>query len=254
MDELPSNPCRVIRKSSYGRTDLFLKDPGVTIREIKCMGGIRRKETANVFHTLNSARDIAGACCWHCCEEIADDATVIPLPSVYDSTEGVYHVYGRTCSPGCAKAYVLEHTTFDRGQHLNVLVRMLREVYDVAGPVVETPPRPALRRFGGVFDPSHLPRARCRLVQPPFVSYCMLLEEHNEEINQAFTLPSTSADVLMDDNEIDEPQPPAAFDEFLRERTDEPDAGGDGRARRKGKRRDDDGGRDNGPMAKFCKP
>lgn len=268
MDELPVNPCRVIRKSSYGRTDLFLKDPSITIREIKCMGGIRRRETANVYHTLTNVREATGACCWHCCEEIHDNSTVIPLPSVYDSNEGVYHVYGRTCSPGCAKAYVLEHTTFDRGQHLNVLIRMLREVYGIDGPIVETPPRPALKRFGGVFDSSNLPRARCRLVTPPFVSYCMLLEEHNEEANQALTLPSSSTgDVLMEDDDINEPQPPAAFEQFLNRRSGRgEDAVGVSReaaTRRGGKRRMGEeegssssrgGGRDaTGPMSKFCK-
>lgn len=262
MEELPVNPCRLIRKSSYGRTDLFLKDPGVTVREIRCMGGIRRKETANVYHMLPDARHAEGACCWHCCEEIHDGATVVPLPSVYDSLEGVYHVYGRTCSPGCAKAYVLEHTTFDRGQHLNVLIRMLRDVYGIDGPIVETPPRPALRRFGGVFDPTSLPRARCRLIQPPFVSYCMLVEEHNEEVNQASTLPSSNM-IVDDDDGIDEPQPPAAFDDFLRRRADArpPAAAAPPRAavgtRRRGRGEPTGGAAsasgDQGPMSKFCK-
>jgi len=198
---------------------------------------------------------------------------VVPLPSVYDSLEGVYHVYGRTCSPGCAKAYVLEHTTFDRGQHLNVLVRMLRDVYGIDGPIVETPPRPALRRFGGVFDPSSLPHARCRMIQPPFVSYCMLVEEHNENVNQACTLPSSSMIVDDDDDGIDEPQPPAAFGEFLRRKGDArptssstpPCAAVATRRRGRGEATGSGGGGggvppsasgggvDQGPMAKFCK-
>ena len=70
----------------------------------------------------------------------------MPLPRVF--ADGVYHVYGRTCSPGCAKAYVLEHTTFDRGQHLNVLVKMLHDVYGVTGAVTEAPPRPAMATTG----------------------------------------------------------------------------------------------------------
>ena len=182
---MPTDPCvpatslpsRLIRKSSYGRTELFLSD-APNVREVKCMGGVVKRGTANVYHILEDARMATeGTCCWHCCEPVDDNETVIPLPHVYDPTEHVYHVYGRTCSPGCAKAYVMEHTSFDRGQHLNVLHKMLREVYGVQGTVMEAPPRPAMRKFGGVFDPRCQRKAHCRLISPPFVSYCMLIEE-----------------------------------------------------------------------------
>lgn len=198
-----SDPARLVRKSSYGRTQLFLKDSHVAMREVKCMGGITRKGVANVYHMLPDARDTPGAACWHCCEPVHNVHSVVPLPSAYDPQEGVFHVYGRTCSPACAKAYILEHATFDRGQHLNLLTKMLRDVYGVRHAVVETPPRPALRRFGGVFDPTAQPRAECRLITPPFVSYCMIIEEHMGQ-------PSAVAEETLE-----EPQPPAAFDEFL---------------------------------------
>lgn len=251
---------RVVRKSSYGRTQLFLPDPSVVLREVRCMGGITRRSTANVYHTLGDARHAAaGTCCWHCCEPIDDERTVIPLPTVYDSNHHVYHVRGRTCSPGCAKAYVLEHTTFDRGQHLNVLTRMLREVYGVDGPIVETPPRPALRRFGGMFDPRQQPRASCRIVEPPFVSYCMIVEEHSEQPT------SSPADVLgrpppapvEEEGGLDEPPPPALFDDFLRSRGDAPDpapSADETRARRKRPIAPPVTTNPSGPMAKFFKP
>ena len=35
------------------------------------------------------------------------------------------------CSANCAKAYVLEHSTFDRGYQMNMFVRMLRDVYGI---------------------------------------------------------------------------------------------------------------------------
>lgn len=251
MDELPQVQTRVIRKSSYGRTDLFLKDSSVLVREIRCMGGIKKRETANVYHMLGDARNATGTCCWHCCEVITDEASVVPLPCVYDSSENMYHVYGRTCSPGCAKAYILEHTTFDRGQHLNVLVRMLRDVYGITGPVVETPPRPALKKFGGVFDASSIPKAHCRLVTPPFVSYCMLLEEHGDEVSNV--VPSTASnDVTMeDDDNIDEPPPPAAFEEYMAQR-------GEGETTSTGRRKrvttkNSEGSSSSGPMSKFCR-
>ena len=147
------------------------------------------------------------ACCWHCCEEIVDSAeksasanqgtdspstsilpppspfsSRIPMPRVYDAAEGVYYVYGVACSPACAKAYIIEHTSFDRAQHLNTLAHMLRDLYGIEGHVVETPPRPALARFGGSFDPRRATAAfECRVVEPPFVSYCMLVEERGGE-------------------------------------------------------------------------
>ena len=163
----------MIRKAAYGRTQLYLPTPGLIMREIRCMGGIERRACANVYHMLPSAHTTS-SCCWHCCEDVTHP---IPLPRVFDTAERTYYVYGVTCSPSCAKAYVLEHTTFDRGQHLDLLVKMLAEVYHVTQPVVETPPRAALRRFGGPFDPRILSKAECRMVQPPFVSYCMIAEE-----------------------------------------------------------------------------
>ena len=221
----------LIRKSSYGRTQLFLQDSSILYREVKCMGGVVRRDGASIYHALPDSRGVVGSCCWHCCEPIDDQAQVIPLPRVYDPGEGVYHVYGRTCSPACAKAYVVEHTTFDRGKHMNTLVKMLREVYGVTGAVSEAPPRPAMTRFGGTFDPRTLPRTTCRLVQPPFVSYCMIVEEHvaYRDATAEYLLPSpptSSQEMKVEDVDgLDEPPPPALFDEFLRKRDIAQDTG-----------------------------
>ena len=151
-----------------------------------------RRERASVAGPLADARGVAGAACWHCCEPIEDNATAIPLPRAFDPNEQVYHAYGRTCSPGCAKAYVIEHTTFDRGQHLNTLVRMLREVYGVEQPVVETPPRPALRRAAGPSTHATSRARRAACYDPPFVSYCMIVEEHGTPATS--TLPTEAMD------------------------------------------------------------
>lgn len=215
----------MIRKTAYGRTQLFLPTTTDVIREVKCMGGItHHTSAADVYHVLPDARTESHGCCWHCAEEISDEKTVVPLPRVYDTAEGVYSTYGRTCSPSCAKAYILEHTTFDRGQHLNVLVKMLRDVYAYTEPIVETPPRPALKRFGGVFDTRQSNRrVRCRLVQPPFVSYCMVVEEHmkdNPEREEGTTIPTV--DMEEEEDSLDEPRPPALFEEFLKQKAKPP--------------------------------
>lgn len=268
MEVHPAARPRLIRKSSYGRTQLFLQECNVMFREVKCMGGIVRRDVANVYHTLPDARGVPGSACWHCCEPVEDESQVVPLPRVYDPSECVYHVYGRTCSPACAKAYVIEHTTFDRGQHMNTLTRMLREVYGITEGVTEAPPRPAMRRFGGTFDPKTLQRATCRLLQPPFVSYCMIVEEHvGGETSQTQPQQLLPADMEVEDADgLDEPPPPALFDAFLTSR--EGEGGGGGHARRGGEargRKREGGGtsaaaapvakrpRTPGPMSKFFK-
>ena len=199
-----TDPTRLVRKSAYGRTQLFLPSPTAVLREVKCMGGMTKKETASVYHVLPAAHEAGGAACWHCCEPVGSAS--IPIPLYYDSGERVYHVYGTTCCPGCAKAYILEHTTFDRGQHLNVLVKMLREAYGVAHPVVETPPRPALKRFGGAFDPTTQPKAACRLVEPPFVSYTMIVEERAGQ----------PVELAEEAESLHEPPPPGIYADFVR--------------------------------------
>ena len=180
------------------------------------MGGVVRRDDASVYHVLPAAREADGACCWHCCEMIAPGEPVVPLPRVH--ADGVYHVFGRTCSPACAKAYVLEHTTFDRGAQLDVLVKMLREVYGVTGPVHETPPRPALRRFGGHFDPRATPRAACRLVTPPFVSYCMLVAETTQGDDMVPEALPAAPEEPEEADTFDAPQPPGVFEAFVQAR------------------------------------
>jgi uncharacterized membrane protein YgcG len=163
---------------------------------------------------------------------------------------------------------VIEHTTFDRGQHLNTLTRMLREVYGITDGVIEAPPRPAMKRFGGTFDPATLQRATCRLLQPPFVSYCMIVEEHvgGETQSQPQQPSILSADMEVEDADgLDEPQPPAMFESFLTSRGGEGGGGGHARRGETGGKKREGGGtsgapapaakrtRAPGPMSKFFK-
>ena len=205
------------RKSSYGRTALFLPDPNVLFREVKGMNHV--KGGYKVYHTLPPAYTEPGAACWHCCETIDDHQQVVPVPRVHDPELNTFHVFGRCCSPSCAKAYILEHSTCDRGNQLNLLMKMLREVYDVHDSVKETPPRPALARFGGVFDPKSVPKARCDLVEPPFVSYCMIIEEREESARVVNNIPSVSEAVMEEAEDITHPSSPALFHKFVKKRS-----------------------------------
>lgn len=199
-----------VRKSAFGRSQLFLPSSTTIVREVKCMGGVERHETANVYHIVPPARARADVACWHCCDPVGD--ACVPVPRAYDIHEQTYHVMGTTCGPACAKAYILEHTSFDRSQHLNVLVRMLRDVYGLTAPVVEAPPRAALKRFGGTLEVARHPRVRARLFEPPFVSYCMIAEE-----SLAGAPSPDDMQIEAEDPEaLDEPRPPALYHEFLK--------------------------------------
>ena len=51
-DQPPTNGPQLIRKTAYGRTELFLPTPTTIFREVKCMGGVQRLENACVYHML----------------------------------------------------------------------------------------------------------------------------------------------------------------------------------------------------------
>ncbi len=168
-----------IRKAAFGRTNLFLKDTGVLFREVKCTSSsMTRFSTASIFHQHDACEHVCKTC-WHCCYDFDDTTIPIRLPRLFDPNEEMYHVYGWFCCPSCAKAYILEHATFDRGYQMNVFIRMLREIYKITDPVIESPPRISLQRFGGPFDIEQFRKLNniCSVISPPFISYCMLIEE-----------------------------------------------------------------------------
>jgi len=177
MDEvIPKHPS-TIRKSAFGRTSLFIPSSDVLLREIQCMGGVSRHENASVYHMHEVGNKKVA--CWHCCETF--EGSPLQIPRLYDPVEKVYHVYGNFCSANCGKAYIIENSTYDRGQHLNVFVRMLREVYGIKKKVVEAPPRISLDKFGGPFNIKTFRTMEniCNICQPPFVSYCMVVQERS---------------------------------------------------------------------------
>ena len=189
MEELrpvPNNQEKsTIRKAAFGRTNLFLKDGGTLFREVKCSSSsMTRFATASIFHQHDSCENVCKTC-WHCCHDFNEDTVPIRLPRLFDPNESMYHVYGWFCCASCAKAYILEHATFDRGYQMNVFIRMLREIYNVTDPVIESPPRISLQRFGGPFDINTFRKQTnvCSVINPPFVSYCMLVEERQPIVN-----------------------------------------------------------------------
>lgn len=251
----PSTQSAGIRKTAYGRTELFLPSTSNMIRDVKCFGGMQYFDKACVYHMLSQV-SAASSVCWHCCEEVAP-AAAVPIPRVYDSTQKVFHVFGMTCSPACAKAYLMEHTHFDRGNCMNVLTKMLRDVYGITAPVVACPPRAAMRRFGGHFDPKTVARAVATVVEPPFVSYCMVLEERLAEQHKEAASCSVAPMTVDEEDLIAEPQPPGMYGNFLErmqaeedERTQN-DQGSKAVGKKRVVSRNEGGGQ--GPLAKFMK-
>ena len=243
---------RVIRKCSYGRTVLFSKNQNTLFREVQSHGKLVRRSATSLYHTLPEAFLTPGAACWHCCEPVHDNAAVVPIPRMYDPDQRVYYVYGRTCGPACAKAYIVEHTAFDRGQHLSTLTRMMREAFDYTGAIIEAPPRSSLKRFGGVFDPSRLPKVSCRLIEPPFVSYCMVIEEQDVFTHEQCSVPTLAPmdeDTVGTEDMLGGPQQPALFDDFLAQRAPQ----GGGKATGKAAAPSSTTPSASGPMSKFVK-
>lgn len=247
----PAASAESIRKSAFGRTNLFLRTKGGLFREVKCASSVTRHAGASVFHPHHSCSLHKDVCthCWHCCTQF--ETPGIRLPRLYDSFERVYHVYGWFCSPACAKAYIIEHTTFDRGQQMNVFSQMLQEVYGISNSsVTEAPPRMALKMFGGPFDIETFRKQSnvCTLVSPPFVSYCMLIEERQpiasigeglSDVSQRNTVkglrrPQTGSVVLSEQDHICSPQNESLYHQFLAEQNEpterEPAASAEGSA------------------------
>lgn len=181
-DTLPSKTeYGMLRKAVFGRTNLFLTTGSTIFKEVRCSASSKaRQASASIFHSHggnNAPTKPENCACWHCCHTYETEG--FRIPRLYDSGEDIYHVYGWFCSANCAKAYILEHATFDRGYQMNIFVRMLRNVYGIDRQINEAPPRLSLKMFGGPFDIKSFRTEKniCLTITPPFVSYCMLIEE-----------------------------------------------------------------------------
>lgn len=203
-----------VRKSAFGRTSLFLTDDDRTlVRSIRTQSSAMRRAEGSVYHNLSQSAERTGTiACWHCCEPIDATKTSYCVPKSYDAAEGIFYVYGHFDSLECAKAHIVEHTSFDSGHQISVFGKMAREVYGVDN-VQQAPPRVTLRKFGGPFDIADFKKApfESRIVEPPFVSYCMLAEERFPEKSLADTL----GRVEVDDDDFAEPPPSSMYDDFL---------------------------------------
>ena len=116
---------------------------------------------------------------------------------------------------------------------------MLREVYGIEESVDEAPPRLSLQMFGGPFkiDTFRKQVNPCTTITPPFVSYCMLIEERTpqggqtNERNEGVTTakgsvrglkrPVNRAQLSAFTSDLGEPMHEGMYSEFLREKQQE---------------------------------
>ena len=217
----PSNT--TVRKSAFGRTSLFLTgDERVLVRTIRTVSSAMRRNDGSIYHNLSSSSSrVKDIHCWHCCEKIKGESFFVP--KAFDSTEKVFHVYGHFDSLECAKAFIVEQSSFDHGHQMNMFTKMVREVYGIEEDIWQAPPRITLQKFGGPFDITKFKKKpfKSRIIEPPFVSYCMLAEERPTETFIADTLGSRIDDddvkSTVDDDEFAEPPPISMYDTYLQE-------------------------------------
>jgi hypothetical protein len=85
--------------------------------------------------------------CWHCCHSF--ESVPIPLPLEYDDKRDRFKVSGTFCSWGCVKKYNLESSNQLKTVRMS-LIRLLRKKWSgVTDELLPSPPRCALRAFGG---------------------------------------------------------------------------------------------------------
>lgn len=87
-----------------------------------------------------------GVCCWHCCHPF--NSAPVPYCVEYDPKREVFSVFGIFCTFACAKAYVIEKTTFSSGELLMLLEFMAKKCFG-CNSITVAPPRHRLMMFGG---------------------------------------------------------------------------------------------------------
>lgn len=169
-----------LRKSAHGRVSLFHTPNNVQTRNIRISSGLHRDKSAVYHKLLERKQDIA---CWHCCEMICRTDPLYQVPRSYDPSLDSFYVYGAFCTLACCKAYIESCDAFVKWHQMTIFHKMTSVVYGIHEPIVAAPPRISLQKFGGVMSIDafrKLPKPTA-IIEPPFVSYCMLLEERTSD-------------------------------------------------------------------------
>lgn len=124
-------------------------------------------------------------CCWHCTERF-ETVPMCMVDSV-DEMTGLHRVYGVFCGARCAVGYVRERHSYDNDRRIMLFQKIAHEVFGVEMKEVEAavsdyaPPQCMLEKFGGPLTLEEMRAgtgcATMRVLQPPFVSLPIVLEE-----------------------------------------------------------------------------
>jgi hypothetical protein len=133
----------------------------------------------------------------------------IPIPKVSRHTNNnqntIYTIFGVFCSCNCAVAYILERNTYDQQQMLLLFKQMVIDVFQLNTRDVFTfepaPPRIFLDLFGGHLSITQFRESslvsRNTLLNPPFISYSMVLEENTRQNSTSENKMRTESEMLL---------------------------------------------------------
>lgn len=145
--------------------------------------------------------------CWHDCHHF--DTVPIPIPKVSRHTNNhqnmIYTIFGVFCSCNCAVAYILERNTYDQQQMLLLFKQMVIDVFHLDTRDVFTfepaPPRIFLDLFGGHLTIAQFRKSslvsRNTLLNPPFISYSMVLEENTRQNSTTENKTRTESELFL---------------------------------------------------------
>ena len=151
--------------------------------------------------------DSTSIVCWHDCHRF--DTVPIPIPKVSRHTNNnqntIYTIFGVFCSCNCAVAYILERNTYDQQQMLLLFKQMVIDVFQLNTRDVFTfepaPPRIFLDLFGGHLSITQFRESslvsRNTLLNPPFISYSMVLEENTRQNSTSENKMRTESEMLL---------------------------------------------------------
>lgn len=162
--------------------------------------------------------------CWHCCHTFTSTPFSIPQPSTHvlaPNPRQCYYVMGVFCSVNCAKRFLLDTGNQNRDVRLMLFFEMCNVVWQLSRDEVifanPAPPRWLLTMFGGDMDIETFREkslvCRTRVVEPPFITYSMMVEEAGSG-HQLYGLQRPETKVV--EQPISLMGPPSLFDNFVK--------------------------------------
>jgi len=88
--------------------------------------------------------------CWWCCHPF--DTPPRFIPTKYDELRRRYRVTGNFCSWSCAKAFMMNDSSYITNKSTIMLTSLIREIHGSYYNIHSAPPRTTLKAFGGTMS------------------------------------------------------------------------------------------------------